>query len=74
MKELTLYSRIECPLCEYAESMLLTLGISYRTIDIDEKTELMQQYHTRIPVIANAVQELGWPFDEQQIQTLAGIA
>jgi len=74
MKQLTLYSRIECPLCEYAESLLLTAGVPYTTIDIDEKTELMQQYHTRIPVIANEEQELGWPFDEQQIQALAGIA
>ena len=74
MKKLILYSRIECPLCEYAESMLLELGVSYRTVDIDEDDALMRQYHTRIPVLANNSQELGWPFDEQQIQALAGIA
>lgn len=70
MKKLKLYSRIECPLCEYAEELLLEAGIAYETIDIDDSAHLTQQYHVKIPVLANDSTELNWPFTAAQAQAL----
>ena len=62
MKKIKLYSRIECPLCEYAEELLLEAGLEYELVDIDGSAALIKQYHVRIPVLANDVKELDWPF------------
>jgi len=70
MKKLKLYSRIECPLCEYAEELLQAEQIQYEVIDIDESEELVQLYHVRIPVVSNGKQELNWPFTTDQVMEL----
>ncbi len=70
MKKLKLYSRIECPLCEYAEELLLEGGITYETVDIDDSEQLTRQYHVKIPVLANESDELNWPFTLEQAQVL----
>ena len=62
MKKLKLYSRIECPLCEYAEELLLDAGLEYEMVDIDDSEELIKAYHIRIPVLSNDERELNWPF------------
>lgn len=71
MKKLKLYSRIECPLCEYAEELLIQAGISYAEIDIDESAELAKAYHTKIPVLSNGDLELNWPFTVSQALELS---
>ncbi len=70
MKKLKLYSRIECPLCEYAEELLQENGIAYEVVDIDDSEDLIKAYHVRIPVITNDEQELNWPFDAEQAMEL----
>lgn len=71
MKKLKLYSRIECPLCEYAEELLLKAGLDYVVIDIDDSDHLMQQYHVKIPVLANDHDEINWPFTAADAKKLA---
>ncbi len=71
MKKLKLYSRIECPLCEYAEELLQDAGVEYELVDIDDSDELIQRYHVKIPVIAGGVKELNWPFTVEAAQKLA---
>lgn len=71
MKKLKLYSRIECPLCEYAEQLLLEAGLDYVLIDIDDSDDLIQQYHIKIPVLSDGEQELNWPFTAKQAKELA---
>ena len=70
MKKLKLYSRIECPLCEYAEELLVEAGIAFETVDIDGSEAMMQKYHVRIPVLANDHSELNWPFNHEQAAAL----
>ena len=70
MKKLKLYSRIECPLCEYAEELLVAAGIAYEGIDIDDSEAMIKQYHVRIPVLSNDNTELNWPFTVEQAEAL----
>jgi len=70
MKKLKLYSRIECPLCEYAEELLQAAEVPYEVVDIDDDEALIQQYHVRIPVLSNGETELNWPFDAQSAKEL----
>lgn len=70
MKKLKLYSRIECPLCEYAEELLQENGIAYEVVDIDDSEDLIKAYHVRIPVLANNESEVNWPFDADQAMEL----
>lgn len=70
MKKLKLYSRIECPLCEFAAELLLENGIEFIEQDIDDNPALIQAYHVRIPVLSNGQDELNWPFTAEQAQEL----
>ncbi|MCX7555141.1 glutaredoxin family protein [Marinicella sp. S1101] len=70
MKKLKLYSRIECPLCEYAAEELMAAGIAFTEVDIDTSEELIKAYHIRIPVLSNGDTELNWPFTTDQAQEL----
>ena len=64
---LRLFGRENCHLCEQAEALLNQLGIAYRFVDIDESAELGALYGLRIPVLANTLAELDWPFDQQNL-------
>ncbi len=70
MKKLTLYSRIECPLCEHAAEMLEQSGIVFIEQDIEENEILVKKYHVRIPVLSDGEIELNWPFDSKQAMEL----
>lgn len=70
VKKLTLYSRLECPLCEFAEELLQTADIHYHWVDIDESDELIKKYHVRVPVLSDGQQELDWPFDADSAREL----
>lgn len=73
MPELILYSTSACHLCELAEQLLaqsdLAPNYQLRKVDIAESEELVARYGVRIPVLCRAAdgQELGWPFDHQQL-------
>lgn len=71
MKKLTLYSRLECPLCEFAEQLLVAEGIDFKTIDIDESEALIKIYHVRVPVLSDGDKELDWPFNVDAARELA---
>ncbi len=71
MKKLKLYSRIECPLCEYAAEQLQAAGIDFTEVDIDDSAPLIKAYHIRIPVLSDGVQELNWPFTVTQAKELS---
>ena len=71
MKKLTLYSRLECPLCEIAEELLQTEAVQYEFVDIDDSVDLIKQYHVRVPVLSNGQDELDWPFGAEDVRELA---
>ena len=71
MKKLTLYSRLECPLCEFAEELLQDAGLEYEFVDIDESEALMKLYHVRVPVLSDGNQTLDWPFNAESAQELS---
>ncbi len=71
MKKLKLYSRIECPLCEYAAEELMVAGIAFTEVDIDTSEELIKAYHIKIPVLSNGYRELNWPFTVEEAEALA---
>lgn len=70
MKKLKLYSRIECPLCEYAAEQLQAAGIDFEEIDIDKSVNLAKAYHILIPVLSNGETELNWPFTAKDAKEL----
>ena len=51
-RDVTVYSRKGCHLCEVAEDLLRQLGVAPRIIDIDEHPQWRDEYHEWVPVIA----------------------
>ena len=68
-----LYGTSACHLCEVAEELLLAFrdqgyDLVFEKVDISESDELFDRYGVRIPVLRDpAGDELGWPFDAQQL-------
>lgn len=61
-----------CHLCDLAEALLARAKQEgyidgYQLRDIAMPEQLIEQYGTRIPVVCYHSQELGWPFDYQQL-------
>ncbi len=68
MKNLKLYSRHQCPLCEDVEDLLQALNINYEFVDIDADDELRKKYHVMVPLLVNNLRhELSWPMTKSQI-------
>lgn len=63
---LILYSTLGCHLCDLAIEVLARCRqVNQKnvcSIDIADDDELVRRYGVRIPVIAYAGKELGWPF------------
>lgn len=63
---LILYSTLGCHLCDLAIEVLIHCReVSQKnvcSIDIADDDDLVSRYGVRIPVIAYAGKELGWPF------------
>ena len=74
MHTITLYTTAGCHLCKQAEDMLRQAGqnstIAWRSSDIADDPVLVERYGIRIPVIMRAEDgaELGWPFDQRQLE------
>ena len=68
VNEIELMHTEDCHLCEQASEMLNFLQLQFKKIDIAASAELIEVYGLRIPVIRVSDQELGWPFDPNDIQ------
>lgn len=71
---LTLYSTLGCHLCDLAIEVLAHCSeVSQKhvcSIDIADDDDLVSRYGVRIPVIAYAGKELGWPFTVDDVSAL----
>lgn len=63
-----LYHTDGCHLCEQAEALLQALAVPFERCDIINDERLRATYGWRIPVVACAGAELGWPFTRQQLE------
>ncbi|WP_243637481.1 glutaredoxin family protein [Parashewanella curva] len=74
IKPLTLFHTDGCHLCELAEAQLVSLKLPFEMVDICDDETLAEQYGIRIPVLMNNhnQQELGWPFEPQDIEDFIG--
>jgi glutaredoxin len=56
VKQVTLYTRVGCHLCEDAEAVLRAArsesAFGLRVVDIDGDAELARRYGVRVPVVA----------------------
>lgn len=64
-----LYSTSGCHLCELAAEILTSADYEFSAKDIAFDDDLYERYGERIPVVKrrDTQQELGWPFDTEQI-------
>ncbi|WP_300181204.1 glutaredoxin family protein [uncultured Aliivibrio sp.] len=68
---ITLYSTEGCHLCEQAFDLLVEVGVNMEqvdTVDIAFDDVLFSRYGVTIPVVANCLSELNWPFDISQLK------
>jgi hypothetical protein len=73
MRELIVYSRPGCHLCEEAieivEPLCRATGVALSIRNVDDETEWRERYGTRIPVFCSPLEELsGWPPDLSRIR------
>ncbi len=71
------YTTFGCHLCEKVEAMLIEISHQFKDkfhyqiipFDIIDDDEIFAQYRYSIPVLQKEkdVEELGWPFDYQQL-------
>ena len=68
-REIILYTRPDCHLCEQAEHMLNDARVTWYPVDIETDLDLIRQYGTRIPVLfrPDIRRELFWPFTEESV-------
>lgn len=75
MTVLILYSTLGCHLCEKAKQVLWPVlsdtGLQLQEVDIADDDQLQEQYGIRIPVVRlqNATEDLGWPFDDDDLRS-----
>jgi len=67
------YTKYGCSLCDEGLLILRSFPeIDVNIIDVEEDVEKYQSYLLRIPVISydNGGKELGWPFDERDVEKI----
>ena len=72
--KLTLFTGPQCHLCDLAVDVINSLDgptLQVEKVNIRDTTEYYHLYAVRIPVLRreDTQQELGWPFDKQQLET-----
>lgn len=77
MTSITLYSTLDCHLCEQALALLeplLAAEWELEYVDISDNEALIDRYGLRIPVVlrADTGAELGWPFDTRGLLQFLG--
>lgn len=67
--ELILYSTWGCHLCDEAEQLLISAGLSehYHLVDIVDDETAYARYRVKIPVLRKGEKELCWPFDATEL-------
>lgn len=72
MRELTLYGRPGCHLCDFVydelQPLCATAGVGLRQVDVDIDERWRERFGVRIPVVCAGNEEIsGWPFDRQRV-------
>lgn len=69
-RQLTLYTRPDCHLCELAEQMLEECRVSWQPVDIESDLGLIRKYGNHIPVLycSETDRELYWPFNAATVR------
>ena len=76
MRELTLISGTDCPLCEEAKDLLESIDLKDVVLverDVYSTREIHSNYWDKIPVLLFEENDLNWPFDQQQVKELISI-
>jgi len=68
-REVILYTRPDCHLCELAEQMLEECAATWYEVDIESDLELLRKYGNHVPVLyrADVDRELFWPFSSETV-------
>jgi glutaredoxin len=72
MRELTLYGRSGCHLCDFAhdeiEPLCAAAGVVLRVVDVDVHPHWRDRYGTRVPVVCAGDLELtAWPIERKRV-------
>ncbi|NOQ94948.1 MAG: glutaredoxin family protein [Methylophaga sp.] len=72
--QITLYTTAGCHLCDLADAILLALSEQHHLdilyTEIGDDDDLVECYGIRIPVIRfSDGTEIGWPFEQHDIET-----
>ena len=70
---ITLFTTLECHLCDEALHMLQaiqTKGFEINIIEVEiaDSETLREKYGVRIPVVSVAEDEIGWPFANNELR------
>ena len=66
---LTLIQRDDCALCDEAWEVLHAAGVrDFEPVYIDGDAALEARFGARVPVLADGVRELDWPFDAERLR------
>jgi hypothetical protein len=64
-----LFGTVGCHLCKEAHSLVQSLALECRYVDIAADGRLLERYGNRIPVLRDEKgRELAWPFDEEAVR------
>jgi glutaredoxin len=70
-KEITLYTRAGCHLCEDAATLLDRLGYRFTAVDVDADVTLQTRYGNEVPVLSlNGVPVLSGIIGEGALRTV----
>lgn len=76
MRELTLITGTDCPLCEEAKHLIECIDLKDVILiekDVYTTREIHTKYWDKIPVLVIEEQSLYWPFNQQEIKKLISI-
>ncbi len=72
MIEVTLYSRVDCHLCEQAladlEALQAEVPHRLEVVDVDRSPELRKKYGSEVPVVVIGPYQMKAPFDRQDLE------
>ncbi|GMW05483.1 MAG: glutaredoxin family protein [Gammaproteobacteria bacterium] len=77
MRELTVYSRSGCHLCELLiedlAPMCESAGVRLNILDVDGQQSWKDRYGLRVPVVCDGENEISaWPLDEGRVRRWLG--
>ena len=68
-REILLYTRPDCHLCELAARMLENSRVTFYEVDIESDVDLVRKYGNHIPVLyrGDIDRALSWPFSPEMV-------